>query len=159
VTFNREARQAYLTFATAPEAEWRSNFRDLGASLTRMATLAPSGRINEAIVMEEIERLSGQWHGARGQKGDELLTSLLGSERVATIDLFDRVQLEQVIRICREYSTLSAAGRALFTASRTRKSSSNDADRLRKYLARFGLDWQTITKSDRRIDAAPSRSR
>ncbi len=44
VTFNREARERYLAFATAPEAEWRSNFRDLGASLTRMATLAPSGR-------------------------------------------------------------------------------------------------------------------
>jgi transcriptional regulatory protein RtcR len=42
---------------------------------------------------------------------------------------------------------LSAAGRMLFTASRARKASSNDADRLRKYLARFGLDWQTIAGS------------
>jgi transcriptional regulatory protein RtcR len=51
------------------------------------------------------------------------------------------------LRVCRGCSTLSAAGRMLFTASRARKASSNDADRLRKYLARFGLDWQTIAGS------------
>jgi transcriptional regulatory protein RtcR len=148
VTFNREARQAYLAFATAPEAEWRSNFRDLSASVTRMATLAPGGRINEAIVAEEVERLRSQWRGAQGRTTDDLLTGLLGPERTAAIDLFDRIQLEQVIRICRGYSTLSAAGRALFTASRARKASSNDADRLRKYLARFDLDWQTVVGSN-----------
>ena len=65
MTFNREARQQYLSFATAPEAEWRSNFRDLGASITRIATLAPAGRMNEAVVAEEIERLRSQWKAAR----------------------------------------------------------------------------------------------
>lgn len=149
VTFNREARQAYLAFATAAEAEWRSNFRDLSASVTRMATLAPAGRINEALVAEDIERLRGQWHGTRGQGGDGLLTELLGPERAAAIDLFDRMQLEQVIRVCRECSTLSAAGRTLFAASRARRTSSNDADRLRKYLARFDLDWQAIAGDKR----------
>jgi transcriptional regulatory protein RtcR len=39
---------------------------------------------------------------------------------------------------------LSEAGRALFAASRTRRASSNDADRLRKYLARFDLSWQQL---------------
>ena len=39
---------------------------------------------------------------------------------------------------------LSAAGRALFAASRAQKTSSNDADRLGKYLARFGLDWDQV---------------
>jgi transcriptional regulatory protein RtcR len=28
--------------------------------------------------------------------------------------------------------------------SRTRKASPNDADRLRKYLARFGLEWDRL---------------
>jgi transcriptional regulatory protein RtcR len=32
----------------------------------------------------------------------------------------------------------------LFDRSRARKQSVNDADRLRKYLARFGLDWQAV---------------
>ena len=35
-------------------------------------------------------------------------------------------------------------GRSLFAASRVRRSSANDADRLRKYLARFGLEWSRV---------------
>ena len=57
------------------------------------------------------------------------------------LDLFDRVQLAEVLRICRESATLSRAGRSLFSVSRTRKKAVNDADRLRKYLGRFGLTW------------------
>lgn len=36
------------------------------------------------------------------------------------------------------------AGRQLFAASRSKRTSTNDADRLRKYLARFGLSWETV---------------
>ena len=143
VTFNREARERYLAFAMSPEAEWRSNFRDLGASLTRMATLAPSGRINEAVVAEEIERLRQHWRPA-GAALHGNLDLLLSAEQLAALDLFDRVQLAETVRICRQHASLSAAGRALFAASRTSKASVNDADRLRKYLARFGLDWAAI---------------
>ncbi len=64
--------------------------------------------------------------------------------RAATMDEFDLVQLAHVVRVCRESPTLSAAGRRLFAASRARRGSPNDADRLRKYLARFGLDWRTL---------------
>jgi transcriptional regulatory protein RtcR len=148
VTFNREARERYLAFATAAEAEWRSNFRDLGASVTRMATLAPGGRINEDTVAEEIERLRQHWR--RGGPGEaDLLTPLIGAEAVAVMDLFDRVQLTEIVRICRKHSSLSAAGRALFAASRGQKASVNDADRLRKYLARFGLEWRMIAAASR----------
>ena len=143
VTFNREARERYLAFAMSLEAEWRSNFRDLGASLTRMATLAPSGRINEAVVAEEIERLRQHWRPA-GAALQGNLDLLLSAEQLAALDLFDRVQLAETVRICRQHASLSAAGRALFAASRTSKASVNDADRLRKYLARFGLDWVAI---------------
>jgi transcriptional regulatory protein RtcR len=68
----------------------------------------------------------------------------MGAEAVAGLDLFDRLQLGEIVRICRKHSSLSAAGRALFAASRSQKASINDADRLRKYLARFGLDWRMI---------------
>ncbi len=37
-----------------------------------------------------------------------------------------------------------AAGRTLFARSRAKKQSANDADRLRKYLARFGLTWDGL---------------
>ncbi len=121
VTFNREARERYLAFATAPEAEWRSNFRDLGASITRMATLAPAGRIDAAVVAEEIERLRGLWKAARPDHGDVILGELIGEDRLAAIDLFDRVQLGEIIGICRNCTSLSTAGRLLFAASAPRK--------------------------------------
>lgn len=147
VNFNREARERYLAFATAPEADWRSNFRDLGASITRMATLAPAGRINEDIVAEEIERLRHHWRPSTMKEQNDILTPLLGVEGVTALDLFDCIQLAEIIRICRKHSSLSSAGRALFAVSRGEKKSANDADRLRKYLARFNLDWQMITSN------------
>ncbi len=146
VSFNKEARRRYLDFATAPEAEWSANFRDLGASVARMATLASGGRITEELVVQEIARLRQQWHGADDQAAQ--LAAILGPDQLAELDLFDRAQLSAVLEICRKCSSLSAAGRLLFAASRQAKSSSNDADRLRKYLARFGLDWVGIRARD-----------
>ncbi len=48
-------------------------------------------------------------------------------------------------RVCRASRSLSDAGRTLFAASRAQRTSVNDADRLRKYLARFGLDWERVS--------------
>jgi transcriptional regulatory protein RtcR len=72
VRFNAEARSTYVRFATAAEAQWAGNFRELSASVSRMATLADGGRIGESLVHEEIERLEAAWQpiiargGARG---------------------------------------------------------------------------------------------
>ena len=60
-------------------------------------------------------------------------------------DPFDAVQLDFVIETCRNARSLSEAGRILFARSRIQRKSTNDADRLRKYLAKFGLDWASIT--------------
>jgi transcriptional regulatory protein RtcR len=140
VRFNAEARSRYLAFATSPDATWRGNFRDLGASLMRLATLANAGRIQTDGVEEEIARLRAQWHGSADASP---LDALLG-ETAAELDRFDRVQLEDVVRVCARSASLSAAGRELFAVSRTQRASTNDADRLRKYLARFGLDWEQV---------------
>ena len=140
VTFNREARSRFLAFAVSPEAAWTGNFRDLGASVMRMATLANAGRIQIELVDEEIARLRRQWLGG-GEPS--LLEKLLG-ERVAELDRFDRVQLEEVVRLCAKAKSLSQAGRDLFAVSRSQRASTNDADRLRKYLSRFGLDWDQL---------------
>lgn len=139
VTFNSEARQDYLRFATSAAALWKGNFRDLSASVTRMATLSPSGRIDRDTVAQEIARLERLWQG--NEREEDGLASLMSPERLAELDPFERAQLAEVVRTCRRSRTLSEAGRALFAASRRRKSSTNDADRLRKYLARFGLEW------------------
>jgi transcriptional regulatory protein RtcR len=144
ITFNREARRRYVSFAIAPGAEWSSNFRDLGASITRMATLAPGGRINEAVVTEEIEWLTRQWRALGSDDADDVLAELLPPEQLEAIDLFDRVQLREIVVICRSCTTLSEAGRRLFAVSRALKATPNDADRLRKYLSRFDLDWRSV---------------
>jgi transcriptional regulatory protein RtcR len=52
-----------------------------------------------------------------------------------------------VLRICSASRNLSEAGRKLFHVSRQGKKSANDADRLRKYLAKFGLGWKEVAGS------------
>jgi transcriptional regulatory protein RtcR len=143
VTFNKEARDRYLAFATGTEAAWSANFRDLSASVTRMATLAPQGRITTEAVDDEIRRLKTFWRSA-GEGSDGVLDEVLGADSAARLDRFDTVQLAEVLRVCRQHATASAAGRALFAQSRLEKKSSNDADRLVKYLARFGLRFEEL---------------
>lgn len=138
-SFNKEARQRYLAFANGPEATWPGNFRDLAASITRMATLSPNGRIDLDCVDAEIRRLRRLWSG-QADKGDGILAEVLDERAIADIDRFDRVQLAEALRS----RSLSEAGRTSFGASRARRTSANDADRLRKYLARFGLDWGSV---------------
>jgi transcriptional regulatory protein RtcR len=144
VSFSREARERFLSFATSPQARWPGNFRDFNAALTRLATLARGGRIDTALVDEEIERLREAWGEAQPDTSFDALEELLGHVGVAALDRFDRVQLADVVSVCRVSRSLSDAGRTLFAASRARKSSSNDADRLRKYLARFGLEFERV---------------
>jgi transcriptional regulatory protein RtcR len=91
-------------------------------------------------VREEIERLRAAWTPAR----DETLAAYLTHAQIEAIDLFDRMQLQAVIDVCRRSSSAADAGRKLFAATRQKRSSVNDSDRLRKYLARFGLDWARV---------------
>jgi transcriptional regulatory protein RtcR len=148
VSFNKAAREQYLKFARSPQALWRANFRDLNSSITRMATLAVGGRITEEQVAEEISRLHYAWSGF-GQQApvDDGLASMLSAQALAELDLFDRFQLTQVLRICRDSRSLAEAGRILFNQSRTQKTSTNDSHRLKMYLQKFGLAFQTVTKS------------
>ncbi|MFY0569999.1 hypothetical protein ACN28E_40090 [Archangium lansingense] len=46
--------------------------------------------------------------------------------------------------MCRQARSLSDTGPVLFAQSRAQKKSVNDADRLRKYLARFALYWANV---------------
>ncbi|HEX2836725.1 MAG TPA: RNA repair transcriptional activator RtcR [Phycisphaerales bacterium] len=145
VRFSREARDRYVSFATSREAVWRANFRDLAASITRMATLSPTGRIAIETVDAEMERLRHAWAEPAGAgPEDDPLALVMNSEQSALLDRFDRAQLADVVRVCRECATLSEAGRELFAVSRSKRTAVNDADRLRKYLARFGLSWQAV---------------
>lgn len=150
--FNKEALSAYLAFAHSNEARWRGNFRDLAASIMRLATLAPQGRIQAEQVAAEIERLKWLW--AEEADSDDLLHK--GSSEKAdnypdkidweNLDLFDQLQLQNVIDECRKHQNMAQAGRALFHVSRNSRAKTNDSDRLRKYLQKFGLEWGDIVQ-------------
>jgi transcriptional regulatory protein RtcR len=144
ITFNKEAREKFLDFAHSSSAMWKGNFRDLNGAVVRMATLSPGGRITAEVAEEEINRLKASWKSLETGGVEECLAEFLGTEELAKIDLFDRTQLARVIAVCRSSRSLSDAGRILFNVSRERKKSSNDADRIRKYLSRFGIDWNQL---------------
>lgn len=146
VGFNKEARARYLSFAASSEAVWAGNFRDLAASVTRLATLSNSGRIADQQVDDEIERLRKLWRHNTGAApaGEVDLARYIGSEGAAALDLFDSMQLASVIAVCRQSKTISDAGRKLYAVSRDAKAKPNDADRLKKYLAKFGLQWDQV---------------
>ncbi len=198
VTFRSEARERFLAFAASAEAMWNGNFRDFGAAIRRMATLAQGARISKADVDEEMARLRYAWSGrgeqaevggrrgevggggeiwggrgevgstaahsaqaaagGRGEVGgsEESLSGLLSAEQFRSLDRFDRTQLEDVLTVCRQAHSLSDAGRRLFAESRRTKASNNDADRIRKYLARFGLSWRDVHRG---IGADPGHGR
>ena len=141
VTFSREAREQFLAFAASDAARWPGNFRDLNAAITRLATLAPAGRITVDQVRAEVAHLRSVWAFPRDERATPLASRVLSAGTLASLDRFDRVQLEDVLSVCRISSSLSAAGRVLFDRSRERKKVANDADRLRKYLARYDLEW------------------
>jgi transcriptional regulatory protein RtcR len=146
VSFNKAAREDYLAFARSAQALWRANFRDLNSSITRMATLATGGRITQEIVGEEVLRLSRAWSKFGTAASDTRwdLGKLLPAETLGQMDLFDRLQLAQVVAVCAECRSLAEAGRMLFSQSRLHKTSVNDTHRLKQYLQRFGLEFNAL---------------
>jgi transcriptional regulatory protein RtcR len=143
VRFSQSAQQTYINFALSPQASWKANFRDLNASVTRMATLSPTGRIEESTVQREIERLRLRWQDK--SKPEQLdLCKWLSETEVEQLDEFDKVQLCHVIQVCQKSATAAQASRQLFDKSRLRKQSQNDSHRLRTYLAKFGLSFAEL---------------
>jgi transcriptional regulatory protein RtcR len=84
------------------------------------------------------------WHFSSKGHSTKTLEILLQPEEIQEIDIFDKIQLAGVIDVCKSENSISSAGRKLFSTTRTKKKTSNDADRLSKYLARFGLNWKQI---------------
>ena len=152
ISFNKEARQRFLSFALDPNNPWSGNFRDLNAMVVRMATLADGGRITLADVNEEISRCAIQEtpstnNQAPGTKHQAPLSALLGKDYADRYDDFDLVQLAHVIEVCRASVSAADAARKLYAVSFKTKTSSNSTDRLSKYLARFGLKFREISFS------------
>ncbi|SUO95708.1 RNA repair transcriptional activator RtcR [Suttonella ornithocola] len=142
IRFKEKARAIYLQFAESSEAQWKGNFRDLAASMMRLATLAENGMIDEVQVHTEIARLKNLWQPVYEEKSeDNLLAKYVNPEN---LDYIEQVQLNAVLKVCQESLTLAEAGRRLFNVSRQQKTHQNDSDRLRKYLAKYHLSWKEI---------------
>ena len=141
ITFNSEAWKAFMTFAE--QHDWHGNFRELNAVITRMATLAPGGRIDLPTVQEEIQKCRP---APLDSDDDNLLKNALGEDYAVRYDYFELVQLREVIKVCLGSKTMSDAGRKLFAVSRLAKKTDNDADRLARYLAHFGIRFAELRK-------------
>ena len=151
VCFTAKARKRFLDFAKSDQAKWKANFRDFNAAIMRMSTLADSGTISDANVVEECERLTASWSGGEQAATDmpiagseKRIVDLLGEDWRERFDLFDQRQLVDVVEVCRSSRSLAAAGRKLFAVSREVKKNPNDSDRLRKYLDKFGITWKQL---------------
>ncbi|OPH37190.1 RNA repair transcriptional activator RtcR [Moraxella lacunata] len=150
VRFRPSAYERYLAYAMSTRAVWAGNFRDLSASILRLATLAENGIIDEKLVIDEIGQLDELWASDDTDKTDEtdkyanISPTLYDKIHAQELDEFDKIQLIHVVSICQQHDNLASAGRALFNHSRLNKASGNDSDRLRKYLARFGVSWGEI---------------
>lgn len=148
VDFNKRAKTKYLAFSHSGQAPWKANFRDLNASITRMSTLAKGGRITKDVVDTEIKRLQYDWQGHKNSshKTDKqaVLEQVLGKDAVAELDLFEQIQLREVLCVCQQSKSLAEAGRTLFNVSRKKRSSTNDSHRLRTYLAKYGVVFKAL---------------
>ncbi|MCC7339906.1 MAG: sigma 54-interacting transcriptional regulator [Bryobacterales bacterium] len=144
--FRGSAKRKYLEMATAGQSSWESSLEDLHRSISRMAIESPDEGITTDLVKLEFEKLNDEW---ALQTCEEELLQIVPEEMRYQLDLFQKTQLMEVIRICMRSRSLSEAGRRLFASSRSRKKSVNDADRLRKYLQRFGLEWKNLHRSFR----------
>ena len=162
ISFNKEARERFLRFAFDKANTWPGNFRDLNAMVTRMATLSDGGRITAEQVDEEIKRClesgisshDGTLPAAQAQSvSDGDLAALLGRNFRERYDDFDLALLAHVVDVCRASESAADAARKLYAVSMKAKKSSNNTDRLSKYLAKFGLKFKSLGSS-----ATPGRA-
>jgi transcriptional regulatory protein RtcR len=141
VSFNKAAQEKYLAFAL--KAPWPGNFRDLAASVMRMATLAEGGRILEADVDAELEELAASQSGLGAVTGPtaSLVKLVLPTKEM---DLYEEAQVDALLRAIRGTSSMAEAGRQLFSVSRTVRKTLNDSHRVRTLLAGWGLDYKDV---------------
>jgi len=145
VSFNKAARNRYLKFALSPEATWRANFRDLNASVTRMATLADGGRITEEVVDDEIRRLKHDWTATSNEWDPKSITvRFLDEETHARLDLFEHIQLAGIANVCKHSKSMAEAGRVLFDKSREQKKAVNDSHRLKQLLGKYNVEFKQL---------------
>lgn len=145
VRFNSEAKKRYIEFAVAPDTPWKANFRDLNASITRMATLSDGGRIDAANVRNEIETLNYLWQTETSNTNNQIkLDDLLPKMVIEEMDYIEKIELTAVVQMCAQSKDAATASRALYDKSRLRRKTKNDSHRLLQYLKKYDLHFDII---------------
>ena len=144
VTWSAQAMDAFMSFAL--EHTWPGNFRDLGACVTRLATLAQDARISQDDVSIEVALMSKSTVRSKEKSALEypLTRAVLSDERVDGFDLFEIAQIEAVMHAIKTTANMAEASRKLFACSRLTKASPNDSDRVRKLLVSWGLSYADV---------------
>ncbi len=121
--FQRDALETYLKFAKSVDASWQGNFRDLAASVTRLATLSQGELIRREAVEKEIQRLKQLWliqDESYNDKNTDILLNYLSPEQLEQIDEFDQIQLRGVLKVCENSKIHGRGGKTtLFSISST----------------------------------------
>lgn len=148
---DQDAHDAYLKFARSPKAVWKDNFRDLSKSVRRMVVKSGNKDISIEVVRKEIKDLESQWesHSATFEKTDlrnDPLFPLIQKHYSNEIDDLDLVQLLYVIKICRQSNSLAKVYQTVCKFTREEKKTTNDSDRLSKYLKEYNLTFAQIKK-------------
>lgn len=149
----QEARNEFLSLSLG--LPWTGNFRDFSACIMRMVTLADAG----LVTLDDVRLEMGSHARAAKQKGTAaeaqdgiaqgdarrfaLVERVLG-ERAEKLDLPQKAELEVVLEVLARSDSMAHAGRILYSASRQEKVSSNDSDRLRKYLQKLDLQYKDV---------------
>lgn len=146
ISFNADARKAYLAFLM--QAPLTGNFRDLGSSIQRMATLADGGRICMDDVQLEIEILTRSWGGAVASTSDGRLATdstpwadAYFGEAVADMSSLERKQVDLLLAQVVHCTSMADVGRLLLAPGQVASASFNPSDRGRKLLKQHGIDF------------------
>lgn len=148
VTWSTQALESFLKFAES--YGWPGNFRDLGACVTRLATLAEGGRITEEDVKVEVAALT-KAHPSKKQvtatRGYAYALKVFGESGLQEMDLVDIAQAEVILQVLARTPSMAEAGRELFAVSRSKRATTNDTDRIRKFLTGHGLEYAGVKQT------------
>lgn len=146
ITMDAGAERLWIRFAEDASTPWPDNFRGLTKAFTRMSVAAlrwSDGVITEAIVETEIAELRQRWGVAAAPKptvggaGDGL-EAVVAAEILVGVWSFDRAGLAKTVEVCGRHRTQVDACRELY--------GSDDATRLRRYLAKYGLNFDDLKR-------------
>ena len=64
--------------------------------------VAPGGRITKEVAQEEISRLKVLWSTAETEINQKFLNEVIGADRAEQLDRFEKVQLADILKLCKE---------------------------------------------------------